>query len=934
MNTLQLPNLLKGGWEHALILTYGLDALFFENALSAMLGSTCRNRIILADGQEYLRACSGFAENNLVRHLNQRYVAEGIFTPHAAHAKLILLTHPERGRLLVGSGNMSLQGYASGGELFCHYEWSPDESAALPAFQTAVELVRDLARRDLISEAARDHIEHLTEQTPWLDRFTTSDWRPVRHNLEQSFLSQFTAAIGDDPVEELTIMAPFYDEQAYTLRTMLEAISPQQVKIIVQPKRTYVDPAALDKVLSAFPGSIEILSVVELSGDGAYFHTKLYLAKTAARAVCLQGSPNLSRRAMLWTVEDGRGNIEVANLLTGTRSQFNAIFEPLTLTPVSLDEPDLDLSYQSGETDAENLPHEFYLLSGDLQEERLSLRFKGQLPALDKISLWIDEQQLSLLSVEPSGSLLIFQLSETAVGALGQTVPLQLHWERDGQPHQSNPIFVCNRANLNAELQTPIKDSKPERFGDLNLEDEELELLIGDLESHMVLDRRSFWQLANRQLPAESNNDGNDEALRLDYADIDYDKLRQHPKIRQYTEAASSNASARSRLQIILSSITDHFDGLEAAIKQGRTHPTTSPTQNSDTSEAESEAEREEEAETEEKRRQASNRRIRNIFRHFIRRYLRGFRSRDFQEIAGHEVIGHNYIIFSHLLWKLSQKDYFQDDPQFIIDAMVQTWAFFWGSAEKPGYFASLGSEQQEEVKQWMRKNYTAAYLLASLYWGEQMTHREKTLRLALRDTWRHLLNTQFIAITADVIEEAWIIVADLNRHEPPRPTRIFKSLAHLAEYRSGDEFKHFVEEKYGRGQYRIEPVNVHSQGAGKKIKTQCLILPASDALSSAREATILMQAWMQFDELPYYRVVSPNLSEVKRLAFYDVQAGEGLFFDRSTGEEVMLTHISAPRPEWNRRLTTLLNTANEVDEALIFDLPARQETAVQTESN
>src|SRR4029077_14570173 len=112
----------QGPWEHALILTYGVDVTFFERALWLQFAARCRNKIILADGRQYLQKSEDYAQQKgLVRHLNQIYVVAGIFGLHAhssAHAKLILLTHPEQGRLLVGIGNLNREGYASGGELF------------------------------------------------------------------------------------------------------------------------------------------------------------------------------------------------------------------------------------------------------------------------------------------------------------------------------------------------------------------------------------------------------------------------------------------------------------------------------------------------------------------------------------------------------------------------------------------------------------------------------------------------------------------------------------------------------------------------------------------------------------------------------------------------------------------------------------------------
>lgn len=102
---LRLPDMFKGSWEHLLILTYGADLPFFENALLRS-DFRCKNKVILADGQKFLQACERYARDGLVRMLNQHYVADGLYVSHAAHAKIILLTRPDAGKLLVGSGNL------------------------------------------------------------------------------------------------------------------------------------------------------------------------------------------------------------------------------------------------------------------------------------------------------------------------------------------------------------------------------------------------------------------------------------------------------------------------------------------------------------------------------------------------------------------------------------------------------------------------------------------------------------------------------------------------------------------------------------------------------------------------------------------------------------------------------------------------------------
>ncbi len=312
MNPLKLPEQFQGPWKHVLILTYGMDIPFFEHALWPQFDSSCRNKIILADGQEYLMACANYAQSGLVRHLNQRYIAEGIFSPHAAHAKLILLVNSEQGRLLVGSGNLGWQGYASGGELFTQYEYSQESPAALVAFLSVRELIEGLKSRGYVSAVADRHLQHLLEDTPWLFRSATSEWRPVRHNLDQNFLVQLKEAVGNEAVQELAIISPFLDKDVVALESMLTTLRPRRAVLLVQPGWTSVDLAALRKMLHRF----DELAVrpFGLRGEDAYVHAKCYLLKLAGRAICLQGSPNLSQVAMLMT--DPKGNIELANLLT------------------------------------------------------------------------------------------------------------------------------------------------------------------------------------------------------------------------------------------------------------------------------------------------------------------------------------------------------------------------------------------------------------------------------------------------------------------------------------------------------------------------------------------------------------------------------------------------------------------------------------------
>ena len=111
-----------------------------------------RARLVLVDHDHLLGHQSVAVRDGIVRHWNHSYLAAGIRHRHAAHTKLILLTTSDRGRLLVGSGNLGVNGWTSVGELFTRYDFTPKNTDDLDAFQAAREFLDGLSE-----DAAVDH---------------------------------------------------------------------------------------------------------------------------------------------------------------------------------------------------------------------------------------------------------------------------------------------------------------------------------------------------------------------------------------------------------------------------------------------------------------------------------------------------------------------------------------------------------------------------------------------------------------------------------------------------------------------------------------------------------------------------------------------------------------------------------------------------------
>lgn len=927
MNLLRLPEQFEGAWEHALIMTYGADIPFFEHALLRQFGAQCRNKIILADADCFLESCGHYAEAGLIRQLNQQYVVEGILSRHAAHAKLILLTNAKRGRLLVGSGNLSWQGYASGGELFSRYEYNADKDNqpnTLNAFSGVREFLETLLKQGYIQGlTAQKRIAYLFEKTPWLYRAPAGTEQPVRHNLEHSFLTQLEQVIGNEPVKTLHIHAPFYDQGAVALKTLLNTFNPAQAIMLLQPNYTSLDPSAVRKVLSQFPHCRPcVFKFKEASSATPYVHAKFYLLKTETRAICLQGSPNLSQVAMLRTAS--LGNIELANLLIGPPDAFDGLLEPFALEPAPAQLESIGLSYVVPGPKLQELSTDFQLIGGEWAEDHLTLNYRGTLPDLNNARIVIGTQPFRLKAVRQEINRIIIYLPPEAANLLTGPIPVRLRWGKSDEATGSNPIFVCNQKALNDILEVDDAGQTLDRFGGLELEDEEFERLLGELDAALMIDRRSVWQLAGKSIP-QKQSDSDDEALHLAYSDIDYDLLRNHPRIAQYMLGrGGGQAYARSRLQVILSSITNHFRGLLAVTETVTMLEKTMKI--ADDSDAETEEEREAEEQEKQRRHISQAKRQERILKNFVQRYLEGLHSPDFQKLAGFEVIVQNTIIFSHILWRLFAKGWVEEP--FIIESLLEIWQFFWGDHQSPSYFNLLDKEQKAQTLKLMADHYTIPELLAALYYSAYLSRTwgwEDGL-LALRDFWCTILTEQPFEITAQTLEETWCIVSPLFPYEIPVPTRIVNELKQLAYFETEFNFLRMLESEYRCSPFscKFDKTKVNRPAIRQEIFANRLLLP-QNILFEQQQAITILKEWMRFETVDYYRlaVLTPEGKEV-RLLFYETAEQSGIFWAKDTGDEpVDFDKIKLDSLDWEITLRHLQTLAAKLEKSLILQHPA-----------
>jgi hypothetical protein len=872
VDEIKIPEELDGPWEHVLILTYNVDIPFFENALWLQLPNSCRNRIILADGKSFLDSCSALDNTKRVHRLNQQYIGEGVQVPRISHAKLILLTNEKEGRLLVGSGNLNLSGYASGGELYTKYEYSESETGALGAFISVRELVENLVSNRYISPMVEKHIQHLLEKSPWLFQAPSSSWRPVRCNMYSSFIDQLQEEIGKDYVEEIAILSPFYDEKAKALEEILKIFKPKIIKLFIQEGRTSADPLALKSVLDSYANRWEIFSFAR-GEKNPYIHAKLYLFKLETRSVCLQGSPNLSQVAMLLTFP--LGNIEAANLVHGLRNEFDYIIDSTHYERLSTPLEQIDISIKENQENTETMESNWYLTSGEWHGDRITIFYKGKLPNLSNAELVIEDVHFPIILYRSSSYNIEIRADTQVQIYLDRSIPIRIGWYAESNPFLTNAIFICNRKSLESTLSADACEFL-NKVGDLNINDEELNNLIYQLENYLVINKISLWQLAGHSNKKDEKQNPDDN-IHIKYEDIDYELLHRHPRLRQYIYANDINQNVSpTRLQIVLKSITDHFQNnnqLNVAMSLLSSLTETE-------AESETEAEREEIEKEKESKHRTWEHRAGLPIKRFIKRYLEGISDPQFRNTVGFEIMLYNYVIFMHILGRLFHKSWME--PEALVDAFVKTNIQFWGGAETKGYFSDLLSEQRAQLHSQLREYYIDSELLESFFQSIFLLDDNELvkLKLSLRDLWRHLLTDLPFEITSQTLDETEKILNEFTPNEALGISKIVNELENLAYFNSKNKFLRDLEKLYGLeyGTTKFTQKSIFGKSGSLNRSIISLVIDSGKVLDNVDKATEILHGWMHFQELDYYRIENQ-----KRVFYYDVLEQLTVFWEKGT---------------------------------------------------
>lgn len=898
---LRVPTLFDQAWDSVIITTYGADLAFYERDLWRQI-DRAKNRLIFADGRQVQRQFLAAPGSSPLRHVNRSYVLAPMRLPGAAHAKLILLLAADRGLLAVGSGNLSMIGYASQGECFTAYTWSEDEPRHLHEFVAAKDFLDRIVAGGIVDEIVRPRLHQAWQDAPWIFGIADEATPSVRHNLELPLLDQLIDVIDGRPVQELIVHAPFYDHRCRALAELISQTQPRSLRILLQDRITSVDPLRLSEILSTAPGQVDVRAV-EAQERGTFLHAKFIVARLNSSDVCLQGSPNISTSALLQG--SSTGNIELANLLESTPGAFDPLVSDLTVSADPVDLSSLGLSLNEDDDSDEDgfVPP---VLELSWTPPRLTGIFQGEIgvpPDLIVGESPVDDVEWHLEAPQDGTTPFTAILGESAAGELGRVTAVTFAFNSD---QRTVPAYPYHLHALIALSSGQGRTDLLKQAGDFDLDDEELERLLVQLEEVLIVDGRSLWRMLKRKVPEPSDDE---ESVALRYDDLDWDSIRSHPKLAQYRAWDQRGGADPTGLGILLESISDRFR-TEVRRRRGEGLGEQSETETASdglddlakTIEAEDEETAEAEQAEAEHRRMSARARVRRQFRSFVKRFVTGLTDSDFTRLVGPSVIVPSYVVFNHLCWKLAQLDLI--DRPFVVDAQVKLWRFFWGDAEGAGYLATMGESEQLASIDILDAHSAESVLLASVHqaydiaWG-----LDDADVVRVRDAWRVILTHELGGFGTTSVQDA----ATVSGTGPdPLPLADFvANLVDLVEYTTEHEVLDTVAAILGCsvGTVSRSRRKVHRGPLGDEIVE---VFEVSDPLVELNSSTALQLFPQLARLLPEKQYLRVSHSETRTVAFADYELGVGRGYDPPADEEFEFDPPVASTQPWDAEIERL----------------------------
>jgi hypothetical protein len=298
------------GFHTTLMTTFSFDPILFQNmVLLSLSHHGSRNIGILTDTRMFNQSVVDLDVPSLAGrnyHLAKRTMRAGAF-----HPKLVLQIGRDKGRLMIGSSNLTAAGVSGNLEACSLLRYDQDNLFTSGIFKAAFDYFSSHAARD--DDAMHSVLDRAQRNASWLRRAEANSSAEAPDGFRLQFVTegdieigeQFAAFIGGDEITRLIIVSPFQDENLSAVIRLRERLGASNVQLVpdLSEQDFSVDQARDLSWLTI--NSPEPLGV----SKQRRLHAKIIIAEGARGDYVLTGSANASIPALFGT-PGGRCNAE------------------------------------------------------------------------------------------------------------------------------------------------------------------------------------------------------------------------------------------------------------------------------------------------------------------------------------------------------------------------------------------------------------------------------------------------------------------------------------------------------------------------------------------------------------------------------------------------------------------------------------------------
>jgi len=299
----------EGGFHSAFLTTYAFGTIAFENIpFSKLKGARCRNITVLADRAMVNQAS---VEYGPPRFAGTSYHLVKCDAPGAFHPKITMLLGEKTGRLRVGSANLTALGLGGNKEQIASISYSEEEPSNARYFKSALAYLRHYVPDD--DPWFETSVDRALRSSTWL---RDGDFEPgfsgagtreldfLCDRPETNLLEQIITSIGDDQIERLVILSPYWDTKLDGLARLRNRLGGPLTDILIEVGNNGFPSDQLARF-----GGVSLYDVAE-GKTGRFWHAKLIIALGAKWDHIISGSMNCTQPALMGPAAGG--NAEAA----------------------------------------------------------------------------------------------------------------------------------------------------------------------------------------------------------------------------------------------------------------------------------------------------------------------------------------------------------------------------------------------------------------------------------------------------------------------------------------------------------------------------------------------------------------------------------------------------------------------------------------------